>query len=78
MNFFDNSYIDREENMKVIEGLIKWLLGMNNADIISPLKSIKLNDYIYIPNIISMSDKVKSYLDEAKEPPNNFIFLYNK
>jgi len=77
VNFFDNSYIDKEENMKVIDGLIKWLLGMNNADIISPSKSIKLNDYIYIPNIISMSDKVKSCLDEAKEPPSNFNDLFD-
>ncbi len=77
VNFFDNSYIDKEENMKVIDGLIKWLLGMNNSDIISPSKSIKLNDYIYIPNIISMSDKVKSCLDEAKEPPSNFNDLFD-
>ena len=77
INFFDNSYIDKEENMKVIDGLIKWLLGMNNADILAPSKSIKLNDYIYIPNIISMSDKVKSCLDEAKEPPSNFNDLFD-
>jgi len=77
INFFDNSYIDKEENMKVIDGLVKWLLGMNNADILTPSKSIKLNDYIYIPNIISMSDKVKSCLDEAKEPPSNFNDLFD-
>ena len=77
INFFDNSYIDKEENMKIVDGLIKWLLGMNNADIIHPSKSVKLNDYIYIPNIISISDKVKSCLDEAKEPPANFNDLYD-
>ena len=75
--FFDNSYIDKEENMKVVDGIIKWLLGMNNADIIHPSKSVKVNDYIYIPNIISISDKVKSCLDEAKEPPTNFNDLYD-
>ena len=77
MNFLDNSYIDKEENIKVIDGLIKWLLGINNADIVSPSKSVKINDYIYIPNIISISDKVKSCLDEAKEPPANFNDLYD-
>ena len=25
--------------MKIVDGLIKWLLGMNNADIVSPSKS---------------------------------------
>ena len=77
INFFDNSYIDKEENLKVVDGIIKWLLGMNNADIIHPSKSVKVNDYIYIPNIISISDKVKSCLDEAKEPPANFNDLYD-
>ena len=47
INLLDNSYLDKEENMKVVDGLIKWLLGMNNADIIHPSKSVKLNDYIY-------------------------------
>ena len=73
IHFFNNSYIDKEENMKVIDGIIKWLLGINNADICSPSKSVKINDYIYIPNIISISDKVKSCLDEAKEPPTNLM-----
>ena len=77
INFLDNSYIDKEENMKVVDGLIKWLLGMNNADIINPSKLVKINDYIYIPNIISISDNVKSCLDEAKEPPSNFNDLFD-
>lgn len=77
VNFLENSYIDKEENLKVIDGLIKWLLGINKADILQPSKLVKLNDYIYIPNIISISDKVKSCLDEAKEPPANFNDLYD-
>ena len=68
INFLNNNYIDKEENMKVVDGIIKWLLGMNNADIHNPSKYVKISDYIYIPNIISISDKVKSCLDEAKEP----------
>ena len=49
---------------------------MNNADIIHPSKSVKVNDFLFIPNIISISDKVKSCLDDAKEPPTNFNDLY--
>ena len=77
INFLNNNYIDKEENMKVVDGIIKWLLGMNNADIHNPSKYVKISDYIYIPNIISISDKVKSCLDEAKEPPANFNELYD-
>ena len=73
INFFDNSYINKDENMKIVEGL------MNNADIIHPSKSVKINDYIYIyiPNIISIIDKVKSFLDEAEEPLANLNDLYD-
>ena len=34
IHFLENSYIDKEENMKVIDGLIKWLLGINSADLV--------------------------------------------
>lgn len=77
MNFIENSYIDKEENKKVIEGIVKYMLGITNPPITTPSKEIKLTDYTYIPNIISMSDKVKSCLEEAKEPPANFNDLYD-
>ena len=30
--------------MKVVDGIIKWLLSINNADISSPSKYVKIND----------------------------------
>ena len=77
IKFLNNDYIDKEENRKVIEGLLKWLLGLTNPGVTIPSKEVSISNYTYIPNIISLSDKVKSCLEEAKEPPRNFNDLYD-
>jgi intraflagellar transport protein 52 len=77
VKYFENNYIEKEENKKVVEGLIKWCLGIINPGITKPNKEVTIKDYIYIPNIISLSDKVKSCLEEAKEPPRNFNDLFD-
>ena len=77
VKFIDNDYIDKEENRKVIDGLLRWLLGLTNPAVTVPSKEVSINNYTYIPNIISLSDKVKSCLEEAKEPPRNFNDLYD-
>lgn len=77
LNFFENSYFDKEENKKVIDGIIKLLLGINNPNCYRTNKEVKISDYTYIPNIITISDKVKSCLEEAKEPPANFNDLFD-
>ncbi|MCQ2821504.1 MAG: GldG family protein [archaeon] len=77
VRFFENDYIEKEENKRVAEGLIKFLLGMSSASVLDPSKQVEIADYTYIPNIISLSDKVKSCLEEAKEPPRNFNDLFD-
>ena len=77
LRFIENEYIDKEENRKVMEGLVKWLLGLINPEITTPSKIVEISEYTYIPNIISLSDKVKSCLEEAKEPPRNFNDLFD-
>lgn len=77
LRFIENDYIDKEENRKVMEGLVKWLLGLINPEITTPSKIVEISEYTYIPNIISLSDKVKSCLEEAKEPPRNFNDLFD-
>ena len=77
VKFIDNDYIDKEENRKVIDGLLRWLLGITNPAVTFPSKEVSISNYTYIPNIISLSDKVKSCLEEAKEPPRNFNDLYD-
>ena len=77
LKFIENDYIDKEENKKVAEGIVKFLLGLTTNAILEPSKQVEIQEYTYIPNIISLSDKVKSCLEEAKEPPRNFNDLFD-
>lgn len=77
LKFVSNEYIDEEENKKVIESIVKFLLGMINPQMAIPSKEVTITEYTYIPNIISLSDKVKSCLEEAKEPPRRFNDLFD-
>ena len=77
IKFLNNDYIDKEENRKVMDGLLKWLLGITNPGVTIPSEEVLISNYTYIPNIISLSDKIKSCLEEAKEPPRNFNDLYD-
>jgi hypothetical protein len=43
--------------------MIKWLLGIHKLNIEKPAKEVECADYVYIPNIISLSDKIKSCLE---------------
>ncbi len=38
---------------------------------------MEVSEYVNIPNIISLSDKIKSCLEDVKEPPRNFNELFD-
>ena len=43
--------------------MIKWLLGINKLNIEKSSKEVEVSEYVYVPNIISLSDKIKSCLE---------------
>ena len=45
------------------DGIIKWLLGINKLNLEKPSKDVEVSEYVLIPNIISLSDKIKSCLE---------------
>jgi len=69
---FSDQYIDKEENNKLQDVIIKWLttddLELNVIDAEDP----EINDYNYIPDTISLSDKVRVALQEGEEIPHDF------
>lgn len=61
--FFEDEFFEKEENKKIADGIIKWLLGINKFSMEKPSKEVDVAEYVYIPNIISLSDKIKSCLE---------------
>ena len=38
-------------------------MGINKLNLDRPSKEVEISDYVYIPNIISLSEKIKSCLE---------------
>jgi intraflagellar transport protein 52 len=52
-------------------------LGLLKIPFEKPSKQVECAEYFYIPNIISLSEKTKSCLEDIKDPPKNFIDLFD-
>lgn len=69
---FLDQYIDKEENMKLQEVLIRWLgtddIKLNAIDAEDP----EINDYHYIPDTLAISEQLKICLQEGEEIPRDF------
>ncbi len=61
--FFEDEFFEKEENKKIGDGIIRWLLGINKVNIEKPSKDVEVSEYVLIPNVISLSDKMKSCLE---------------
>lgn len=74
---FQDSYIDKEENRKILEFLIRCLTDdtviLNQIDSEDP----DVNEYNYIPNINKISDRVKTCLQDSEEIPRDLTKLFD-
>ena len=75
--FFEDEFFEKEENRKVIDFLIKYLLGLWKGNLDKIAKETECEKYIYTPNVVSLSEKLKSCLEDIKEPPKHFNELFD-
>lgn len=75
---FHDQYIDKEENSKVQDVIIKWLstddVKLNVIDAEDP----EVSDYHYIPDTIALSEKLRVCLQEGEEVPADFTQCFNE
>ncbi|KAF0981740.1 hypothetical protein FDP41_012397 [Naegleria fowleri] len=75
VHMFDDKWLDKEENSSLLDVIFKWLLygfDLNQIDSTSP----EVNDYQFLPDSKSISEKVKSCLQESEELPIDFNELF--
>lgn len=77
VKFFDDEYLDKEDNSKIMDVFLRWLL----TDIV-PLgdyvtEETDLSEYQHVPDIGSMSERLKSCLEESEELPRDFTTLFD-
>ena len=76
-SFYDDDYFEKEDNKKVIENVIKWLLGLSKVQLEKVSKEVELQELYHVPSIVSIAENIKSCLEETKDPPKNFYDMFD-
>lgn len=77
---FCDDYLEKEENSKLLEVIISFLT--DKADKSMDVDSTKtdeseINEYTRVPDIGSLSNGLRSCLQETEELPRDFTMLFN-
>eukprot|EP00340_Litonotus_pictus_P000465 CAMPEP_0170514288 /NCGR_PEP_ID=MMETSP0209-20121228/859_1 /TAXON_ID=665100 ORGANISM="Litonotus pictus, Strain P1" /NCGR_SAMPLE_ID=MMETSP0209 /ASSEMBLY_ACC=CAM_ASM_000301 /LENGTH=425 /DNA_ID=CAMNT_0010798321 /DNA_START=27 /DNA_END=1304 /DNA_ORIENTATION=+ len=75
--FTEDEYFEKEDNKKIIESAIKWLLKLSMVQLEKASKDVELQNYTFTPNIVSIAENIKSCLEETKDPPKNFNDMFD-
>jgi len=78
VSMFDDKYIDKEENSKLMDFVFKWLrpgskLAMNDVDAEEP----DVSDLKLLPDTASLADKLKGCLQEGDDIPRDWTTLFD-
>ena len=73
----DDEFFEKEDNKKIIETMVKWLLSLSICQLDKPSKEVEIQEFNYTPSIVSISDNVKSCLEDVKDPPKNLNDLFD-
>ncbi|EDV23358.1 uncharacterized protein TRIADDRAFT_57900 [Trichoplax adhaerens] len=77
VHIFSDTYIDKEENSKFWDILLRWLttdeIKLNNIDAEDP----ELTDYHALPDITKLSEKLRVCLQESDEIPRDISQMFD-
>lgn len=77
VEIFGDDWLDKEENGKVCDLLISWLLNDMELDLSSDRQDADLADYSPIPNVEGLSQDLKPCLQGMEELPRDFTKLFD-
>jgi intraflagellar transport protein 52 len=79
MQFLEDEFFEKEDNQKIQEAIFKWLLSDNDAEFERAVQEEPdLLEYVHVPDITALADRLRSCLQEADELPRNFTTLFNE
>jgi len=77
-HIFSDQYIDKEENNKVQEVLLRWLttddFHLNNIDAEDP----EISDYFFIPDSTKLGESLRVSLQEGDEIPRDYSQMFHE
>ncbi|KAM8868493.1 intraflagellar transport protein 52 homolog [Synchiropus picturatus] len=76
-HMFCDQYVDKEENSKILDVVLQWLLTnniqLNQIDAEDP----EITDYTMLPDTGCLSDQLRVCLQEGDETPRDFTSLFD-
>lgn len=77
-HIFEDSWFDKDENGKLADVLVKWLLNSPGLEI-DPLDSddLEIAEYQHVPDTESLAQRVRCCLDESEEVTKDFTTLFD-
>lgn len=77
VEMFGDDWLDKEENSKLCDVLISWLLSELDLDMASDRQDADISDYTPVPNIESLSQSLKPCLQGMDDLPRDFTRLFD-
>jgi intraflagellar transport protein 52 len=74
---FSDEYFDKEENTKLFEFFIKFLLT-SEVELEKTNNDQGIQDYTYVPEISELAENLKSCLEQPHELPKDFTQLFEE
>ena len=76
--FFEDEFFEKEDNQKIQEAIFKWLLSDGgDAEFERNIKEDpELSEYVHVPDITALADRLRSCLQESDELPRDFTTLF--
>ncbi|XP_030584294.1 intraflagellar transport protein 52 homolog [Archocentrus centrarchus] len=75
-HMFSDQYIDKEENSKIMDVVLQWLMTdniqLNQIDAENP----EITDYTMLPHTGNLSEHLRAYLQEGEENPRDVPSLF--
>ena len=71
-----DEYLDNEDNYKLSDILLKWLLGEGDIEL-EEVDEPDLSDFAVVPDVQGMADNLKSCLQTSEDVPVNFADMFD-
>mmetsp|Transcript_29641 Transcript_29641/g.74577 ORF Transcript_29641/g.74577 Transcript_29641/m.74577 type:complete len:447 (+) Transcript_29641:149-1489(+) len=77
-HIFSDAWFDKDENGKLAEVLVKWLLKLDGVEMeVADADEIEISEYIHVPDTESLAQRVRCCLEESEEVTKDFTVLFD-
>lgn len=77
VDIFGDDWIEEQENSKICDLLISWLLNETDLDMTSDRQDSELSDFTPVPHIEALSQSLKPCLQGMDELPRDFTKMFD-